>query len=121
MFLFHERLKIGRGDVVWTALEMLPADGEAVGQASIHSQDEHGFGILNSTTVVVVGDVQSLMEAAFNAPAEAVKFEPLCGVESRVFSPHNQDHLGNTTHKLRFASATNHMVIVKVRSKYISD
>lgn len=98
MFLFHEGLEIGSGEMGGAALELLPTDKETVGQTSKHSQDEDGFGVLNSATIVVVGNVEPLMEATFNAPPVAVKFEPLGSVES------TGRRAGDDAHGLRLAA-----------------
>ena len=77
MFLSHYGLEICRGDMVWASLLLSPAHKQTVGQAPVNAQDEHGFGILNPTTVVIVGNIQPLMEPTFNAPTLPIEREPL--------------------------------------------
>ena len=77
MFLAHQGLEIRRGDMVWASLLLSPTHKKAVGQAPVHAQDEHGFGILNPTPVVVVGNIQPLMEPTFNTPTLPIELEPL--------------------------------------------
>ena len=66
MFLGHSGLEVGRGHVIGTALVLSPLHKQAIGQASIHAEDEHGFRILYAATVVVVGNIESLMEPALH-------------------------------------------------------
>lgn len=82
VFAGHEGVEIGGGDVIGTALVAAPLDKEAVGQATEHAQEEQGLGLLNATAVIIEGNIQSLVEAAFDAPALAVELEPLAGVEA---------------------------------------
>ena len=77
MFLTHQGLEIRCGDMLWARLLLSPAHKQAVGQAPVHAQNEHGFGFLHSASIVIVGNIQPLVEPAFNPPALPVEFEPL--------------------------------------------
>ena len=93
MFLGHSGLEVGRGHVIGTALVLSPLHKQAIGQASIHAEDEHGFRILYAATVVVVGNIESLMEPALDAPALPIELQPLLGVEPLGRRTGDQRHL----------------------------
>ena len=76
MILGHERLESGCGDVFWTGLVKAPFDEKAVGQAAKHAQDPNALITLHSAPIVVVGDVQALVQTAFNAPGPPVQEQP---------------------------------------------
>ncbi len=73
MILGHECLKIGGGDVVWTALRGSPFHEKAVGNATKHAQDQDSVVALNPTPIIVVRDVQPLMQATLDAPALTIQ------------------------------------------------
>jgi len=81
VFAGHQGVKIGGGEVIGTALMAAPLDKEAVGQTTEHSQEEQGLGLLNATAVIIEGNIQSLMEPAFDAPALPVELEPPARVQ----------------------------------------
>ena len=93
MFLGHASLEIGRGQVLGTGLVLSPFHKQAIGQASIHSQNQHGFWVLHPATIIVVGDVQSLMEPALDAPALPIELQPLLRIEPFGRCTGNQSHL----------------------------
>lgn len=93
MFLGHKRLEIGGGDVVGAALSKLPFHEETVGQTSVDTEDEHGLWVLYARAIVIVGDVKTLMEAAFDAPRETVEFEPMGGTEPLTGSAGDESDL----------------------------
>ena len=76
MIFSHQGLEGGGGDVVWTTLLGAPLDKEAVGDAAEHSQDPYSIIALHPAAVIVAGDVQTLVQAAFDAPTLAVEQEP---------------------------------------------
>jgi hypothetical protein len=76
MIFGHPGLEAGRGHVVGTTLLSAPLDKEAVGEAAKHSQDPDSIITLDPAAVVVVGDIQTLVQAAFDAPALAVEAQP---------------------------------------------
>jgi len=62
-------------------LEAAPVHEEAVAQAAEHAHDPHGARIADAAAVVVVGNVQALVQAAFDAPGCAVELKPAGGIE----------------------------------------
>ena len=76
MIFRHPGLEAGGGDVCGAALPGAPLDKEAVGDAAEHSQDPYSIITLHPATVIVVGDVQALVQAAFDAPTLAVEQQP---------------------------------------------
>jgi hypothetical protein len=81
MIFSHEGLEIGGGDMVWATLVGTPLDKEAVGDAAEHGQNPYAIITLHAAAVIVVGDVQALMQAAFDAPTFPVKLQPQQGWE----------------------------------------
>ena len=67
-----------------------PVHKEAIGQTTKHAHNPKALGTANATTVVVLGDVQALMEAIFDIPAQAVIVEPGLGVELGRFQAGHQ-------------------------------
>ena len=92
MVLGHEGLEISGGDMIRTASGGSPLHKQAVGQTAKHSQDPHGIATLDSGAIVIVGDVQALMEPAFNAPALAVEEQPTAGIQPLHRSTGDQSH-----------------------------
>jgi len=59
-----------------------PFHKEAIAQAAKDAQHEHGVGVSDAATVVVLRHVQSLVQTVFNAAeAGAIKPQPGPGVE----------------------------------------
>lgn len=81
MFGIHGGEEVGGGFVAWFFLQAAPMDAKAVVEAAKHSDHAHGFGFTDSTKVIQVGDVESLMQARFDPPGGAIVFEPLGGGE----------------------------------------
>ena len=81
MFGIHGGEEVGGGFVVRLLLEAAPMSTETVAKTAKHSDYAHGFGFANAAKVIQVGDVESLMQAAFDAPGRAIPFEPLGGAE----------------------------------------
>lgn len=79
MFFTQSGLKIGGGEMLWVRLMLAPFHEETVGQASKHSDHEHGLGVLDPTAIVVIGNIEPLMEPAFDSPPMAVELEPELG------------------------------------------
>ena len=78
-------LKVGGGFVVWVWELSFPLHEEAVGEAAHEAEEEHAVGMADAAAVVVVGDIQTLVEAVFDAPGLTVEEEPACGVEAGRF------------------------------------
>ena len=75
-------LEIGCGDMVWASLISAPLHEEAVAQAQHHTENQHRVVVAHPAAVVVVGDIQSLMQAVLNAPIIPVQTQPVCPIES---------------------------------------
>jgi hypothetical protein len=73
MIFRHKGLEIGGGDMVWTTLAGAPLDKKTVGDAAEHAQNPDAIITLHAAPVTVVGDVQTLMQAAFDAPTFPVE------------------------------------------------
>ena len=59
-----------------------PLHEEAVADAAEQSGDKHAVRMTNPTTIIVVGNVQTLVQAVFDpAKARPVQFQPFRGVE----------------------------------------
>jgi hypothetical protein len=76
MIFSHKGLKVGSGNVLWATLMGAPLHKEADGEAAKHAQDPHAILILHPASVVVVGDVQALVQTAFDAPSLPVEQQP---------------------------------------------
>jgi len=61
MFLSQQRLEISGGPMMGPALEGAPFHEEAIGQAAKHAENPDAVVTLNTATVVVIGDVQTLV------------------------------------------------------------
>jgi len=60
-----------------------PLDEQAVGQAAKHAKDQNALITLDPAPIVVVGDVQPLVQTAFNAPGPPVQEQPKLGWQQR--------------------------------------
>jgi hypothetical protein len=69
MIFGHESLERGGGDVVRAAFLGAPLHKNADGHAAKHPQDPDAVITLNPAPVIVVGNIQALMQAAFDAPS----------------------------------------------------
>lgn len=67
-----------------------PFQEEAGGEAAEHSQDPKSARGSDSALVVGVGDIQSLVQAVFDTPGQAVVRQPLLGVELGVLEAGDQ-------------------------------
>lgn len=76
MIFRHPGLEARSGDLVWPTLLSAPLDKEAIGEAAKHSQDPYSIITLHPAAVVVVGDVQTLVQATFDAPTHPVEPQP---------------------------------------------
>ena len=78
-------LAVGGGFVVGVGELGAPLHEEAVGEAAHEAEEEHAVGMTDPAAVVVVGDIQALVESAFDAPGLTVELEPPSGVEAGGF------------------------------------
>ena len=81
MFGVHGAEEIGGGFVMGFVLAGAPVHEQTVAETAKHSHHAHGLGLAHAALVVEVGDIQSLVQAALNAPSRAVVLEPLRRVE----------------------------------------
>ena len=91
----HGGEKVGGGFVLGFGLSAAPMHEQAVAEAPEHSHHPHGMGQAHPALIVQVGDIQALVESAFDAPGGAVIFEPLGGIEfRRRQAGHQRDGFG---------------------------
>jgi len=92
MVLAHGRLKISGGQMLGMPLVGTPLHKEAVGDAAEETRYEHGRRVANSTAVVIVRSVQSLMQAIFDAAKTSpVECQPLLRVQFLWWRAGQQD------------------------------
>lgn len=78
----HIGMKIAGHEVSRLGLARAPFHEEAVGQTAKDAQHVHGIGMSDAGTVVVLGHVQPLVQAVFDAAeAGAIKPQPSLGVQ----------------------------------------
>jgi hypothetical protein len=77
----HGSEEVSGGFVVGLALLAAPVHEQAVAEAAKHADDQHGMRPTDSAEVVVVGDIEALMQARFDAPGGAIEAEPLLGTQ----------------------------------------
>ena len=93
MVLSHERLKVGRSNLIGPALSGSPFHEEAVGDSAKHAKHPHPIVTLNSAAVVIVGDVQTLVKPALDAPTRPVQVQPSLGLKLGAGRAGDQGHL----------------------------
>jgi hypothetical protein len=76
MILRHQGLEVGGGDVIGASLMDAPFAEKAVGDPAEHAQDPDAVVALHPAPVIVVGDIQTLVQPAFNPPTGAVEPQP---------------------------------------------
>jgi hypothetical protein len=82
VILAHGGLKVGGGQILGMGLMRAPLQEEAVADAPEQPGHKHGVRMANAATVVIMGNVQTLVQAVFDAAkARAVELQPLLGVE----------------------------------------
>jgi len=91
--LSHERLKIGGSNVIGPALSGSPFHEEAVGDSAKHAKHPHPIVTLDSAAVVIVGDVQTLVKPALDAPTCPVQTQPPLGLQLGTGRAGDQGHL----------------------------
>jgi hypothetical protein len=80
--LAHGGLEVGGRQIFWMGLMGAPLHEEAVADAPEQAGDPHGVRMANPAPIVVMGNVQTLVQAVFDAAkTSAVEFQPLLGVE----------------------------------------
>jgi hypothetical protein len=82
VLLTHGGLEVGSRQMFRMALMSAPLHEEAVADAPEQTGHKHGVRVTNPATVIVVGDVQTLVEAVFDtAKTRSVQLQPLLGIE----------------------------------------
>ena len=80
--LAHGGLEVGGRQIFWMGLMGAPLHEEAVADAPEQAGHQHGVRMANPATIIVMGNVQTLVQAVFDAAkTSAVEFQPLLGVE----------------------------------------
>ena len=101
MFGVHGSEEVGGGFVMRFFLSAAPMQAQAVAETAKHSHYQHRMGLAHPAKVVVMGDIQTLVQAAFDAPSGAVVSEPLGGAEFlRRQARHQCHHFGAMMAKL---------------------
>jgi len=77
----HGSEEVRGGFVVGLGLMAAPVHEQAVAEAAKHADYQHGMRPTDPAEVVVMGDIEALMQAGFDAPGGAIVLEPLLGVE----------------------------------------
>ena len=85
-------LEICRGDMIWASLVGSPLHEKAITQSQHHSENQHSVIVTDPAAVVVVGDIQTLMQSALNAPGLPVQTYPVCGIQTRGLQAGDQRH-----------------------------
>ena len=82
MVLAHGRLKVGGGQIFGMGLVGAPLHEAAVAEAGHQTGHEQGRCGTNAAVIVVVRDVQTLVQAVFDATkAGPIEFQPFLGVQ----------------------------------------
>ncbi len=81
MFGIHGAEEVSGGFVFGLFLSAAPMHKQAVAQTAEHSDHPHGAGQTHAALIIQVGDIQPLVQAAFDAPGGAIILEPLARLE----------------------------------------
>jgi len=92
MFSVHGAEEIGGCFVARFLLTAAPFDKQAVAESPKQAHQPHCLGQAHSAQVISVGDIQALVQAAFNAPGRPMVCQPLGGVELRGRQARHQGH-----------------------------
>jgi len=80
--LAHRCLEVGGRQIFRMRLMRAPLHEEAVADAAEQTSHEHAVRVANPATVIVVGNVQTLVEPVFNAgKTGSIELQPPLGVE----------------------------------------
>lgn len=75
-------LEVGGRQKLGMGLMRAPFQEEAVADAPEDTSHEHGVRMVNAATIIIVGNVQALVQAVFDAAiTRPVELQPLLGVE----------------------------------------
>jgi hypothetical protein len=82
VILAHGGLKVGGGQIFGMGLVRAPLQKEAVADAPEQTGHKHGVRVANPAAIIVMGNVQTLVQAVFDAAkARPVQLQPLLGIE----------------------------------------
>ena len=82
MILAHGGLEVGGRQIIRMGLMGAPFHEEAVADAAEQTGHKHGVRVTNPAAIVVMGNVQTLVQAVLNAAkARPVQLQPLVGIE----------------------------------------
>ena len=91
MILAHRGLEIGGRQKLGMGLMRAPFHEEAVADAPEDTGHEHGARMANAATIIVMGNIQALVQAVFDAAITGpVELQPLLGVELLGFGAGDQ-------------------------------
>lgn len=82
MILAHGGLEVSGRQMLRMGLMRAPLHEETVADAPEQTGHKHGVGVANAATIIVMGNVQTLVQAVFNAAkARSVQLQPFLGIE----------------------------------------
>ena len=82
MILAQGGLEVGGRQIFRMGLMRAPLHEEAVADAPEQAGHKHGVRVANPATIVVMGNVQTLVQAVFDAAkARPVQLQPFLGIE----------------------------------------
>jgi hypothetical protein len=82
VILAHGGLEVGGRQILGMGLVRAPILEEAVADAAEQPGDKQAVRLANPATIIVMGDVQTLVQAIFDpAKARPVQLQPFLGVE----------------------------------------
>ena len=91
VILGHGGLEVGGSQVFGMGLMRAPLREEAVADAPEQPGHKHGVRMANPATIIVLGNVQTLVQAVFDAAkTRPVELQPLPGVELFGFGTGNE-------------------------------
>ena len=92
MFGVQGAEKVGGGLVPGFVLLAAPMHEQTVAEAAQHPYHPHGAGLAHPALIIVMGDVQALVQAVFNAPGGAIGLQPLRRVQCLRRQARHQRH-----------------------------
>jgi hypothetical protein len=82
VILAHGGLEIGGRQILRMGLMRAPLHEEAIADAPEQTGHKHGVRVANPATIIVMGNVQTLVQAVFDAAkAGPVQLQPMLGIE----------------------------------------
>jgi len=91
LILAHGCLEVGGCQILRMGLMRAPLHEEAVADTPEQTGHKHGVRMANPATIIVLGNVQTLVQAVFDAAkTRPVKLQPLPGVELLGFGAGNE-------------------------------